>query len=210
MVRTITRSAMVVAIALSIFAAQSRAEILNLAVDGGLSFPVGALNDQFKIGWDVGASVFGWPYRDDIGMGLQFSYNRWTADPSGFTLHVGPSGIRGTSSDANGHAWLVDVEPAVRFAFPYRNQYLSGFFQAGVGWFHFSTDAVASGTLAETPVSEDFSKTIDGVSTSAGVGVTFGAYKSIGIELVPLFHFDLSNNKPITFFTTNIAISIGI
>lgn len=187
----------------------TKAENVNISAWGGLSIPVSDLKNQWKFGWDVGSNIYFWPYQGNVGLGLRFAYNRWTPDSNGFTLKVGPNGVSATGLKVDGSASLTELEPVIRWVLPYRNNYFSFFLEGGAGWFHFNSNATATGTVDTVTASQTFKGKFNGFATIVGAGLTFGSYHGIGFELEPVFHYQLSSHTPIAYFTTNLAISMG-
>jgi hypothetical protein len=175
--------------------------MFSIGVEGSGSFPVGELTEQFAAGWDAGANILSW-VAPNLGLGIAFDYNRWLAKENAFAVAGVP--VSGVTTD--GSAWLTDLEAIARHAFPWEMWNTSLFGQLGLGWFHYHQELSPSPAIAGTATRESSN---NGFATSYAIGLAMGPFSHIGVNIVPAFHFDVSNRAPIAYFSAALGVSYG-
>jgi hypothetical protein len=171
-----------------------------LGITGGVSFPVSDLHRRYSTGWNVGTyALFGaFP---NISFGPSFTFNRFSPRDNAF-LFFTPAGVPVGGGEVDGFSWLTDLEVVGRLGLPIKSDLIATFVQVGAGWFHFKEDVTRNvpGALA-------IESNLDGFASSYGLGVSFLVHRLLAIDILPIFHFDLSDRPPIDYFTLNASVS---
>ena len=180
------KGAALIALALSANVSAATAQGVELSLGGGISSPLGTLNDATKLGWNGLAAVSVVPTGSPVGFQVDGQYQQFPFD--GFSGHE--RFLIGTGDAV--YKFKVSETSAVR-------PYLIG----GGGVYNFK--GTGSSTLAGN-FSTSGSTTKFGINGGAGFDVKAG---SVGVFVEGRFHDVFTSGKDATFFPITVGLRFG-